>query len=317
MLRKEDLIIGYLLESLSNDEKREVESRLINDSDFLTEFEAYKSIWEMSANVMPETQFDPAASWDALQPAPAVLRPMFSLSSKWIYRVAAVVLLVLSSMFFIQRISPTRFDSGLVYENQAGQNLYGLKDGSVVLLDEATQIDLHKSFNLAKREVKMSEGTGFFDIAKDQNRPFHIFMPIGEIVVKGTSFLVKSENHSTYVAVSTGIVDVLLDSQTWTLRAGDEITCTRDGGVIVRNAWDKQSLKTLVHELDNFYDTPLKHIVDYLRQSRDIDVAIPNNIENERFTVQLRGLSNEEILETLSKVTGLSLYQTGANYSLK
>lgn len=82
-----------------------------------------------------------------------------------------------------------------------------LPDGSKVWLNENTELQYPNVFNTDSRIVKLT-GEAFFDVEKDQNRPFSIETKQNTIKVLGTSFNVKAvpDENTTSVFVRTGKV---------------------------------------------------------------------------------------------------------------
>jgi transmembrane sensor len=90
--------------------------------------------------------------------------------------------------------------------------LINLPDKSSVLLAQNSLIRYSNNFNGKTREV-MLEGDAFFEVTKDETKPFYVHA--GEIVAKvlGTSFEIKTntENKQIEVTVRTGSVSVYAD----------------------------------------------------------------------------------------------------------
>jgi transmembrane sensor len=87
--------------------------------------------------------------------------------------------------------------------------LVNLPDGSSVLLKKGSRLSYPNHFKKDLREIYLT-GEGFFEVAKDPERPFYVFA--NEMVTKvlGTSFTVKaySEDEQVFVKVKTGKVSV-------------------------------------------------------------------------------------------------------------
>lgn len=87
-----------------------------------------------------------------------------------------------------------------------------LPDGSMVFMNTNSSISLQKGkFNASTREVWLEEGEAFFDIRRDENRPFIVHTRDGlRTQVLGTSFNIKSykELNNQVITVRTGRVQV-------------------------------------------------------------------------------------------------------------
>jgi transmembrane sensor len=82
-----------------------------------------------------------------------------------------------------------------------------LTDGSVVSLQPGATLEIG-SFTDDMREVFLKKGEAFFDIQRDEKRPFIVYA--NEIVTRvlGTSFSIQTEKSDVTVSVKTGRVSV-------------------------------------------------------------------------------------------------------------
>lgn len=91
-----------------------------------------------------------------------------------------------------------------------------LEDGSIITLQPNSSIAYAKPFAPDKREISLT-GEGFFEIKRDESRPFLVYT--GKVVTKvlGTSFTVRSNNKSKdiIVAVKSGKVSVSRQSESF------------------------------------------------------------------------------------------------------
>lgn len=107
-----------------------------------------------------------------------------------------------------------------------GKSLAHLTDGSTVWLQSGSTLAYDSSFGAESRNVKL-RGEGFFDIAKDPERPFTVEVEGLRIRVHGTKFNVNTSHEERTVAVSLVEGSVALDSgngETRRLHPG-EIAC--------------------------------------------------------------------------------------------
>ncbi len=80
-------------------------------------------------------------------------------------------------------------------------------DGSVISLNETSQLTFYPHIK-SERRVKLS-GEAFFDVARDESKPFLVETNNAIISVLGTSFTIKTtENNETFVFVKSGKVKV-------------------------------------------------------------------------------------------------------------
>ena len=161
------------------------------------------------------------------------------------------------------------------------------------------------SFGAESRNVKL-RGEGFFDIAKDPERPFTVEVEGLRIRVHGTKFNVNTSHEDRTVAVSLVEGSVALDSgngETRRLHPG-EIACydpatqelnIRRGNVELESCWaagklvfERQSLGEICRYLSRWYDIRI-----------DISPALAHNYA---YTFTLTDEPLEAILRIMSRI---------------
>jgi len=140
--------------------------------------------------------------------------------SWWQWAAAAVVIFGLGWFYISPKIIPQsnyeemvsgQIHPGIEKVNNSHEPMkIGLSDGSVITLQPNSKLNYPETFAADKREVYLS-GEGFFDIAKNPDKPFLVYA--NEIVTKvlGTSFSIKAydKDLDVVVKVVTGKVSVL------------------------------------------------------------------------------------------------------------
>ena len=320
-MKNRDLIYRHLLGSLSSEEANTVEELLNTDASFLKEFQEYKDLFEASASIdfKDDSQFDTNAAWSKFETTISEEASPKSLPRKlWtsLYRVAAVVLLVLSFYFFVNKWNTNSFTPGLVYESKKKQSVQGLVDGSQIYLDTSTDLVLDQAFNQEDRKMQLN-GKAFFVVKPDKDRVFEVVTNHLTATVKGTTFLIRTDDHSASVGVNTGIVEVHVGNQTVTLIAGEQLDfTTENGGMVSRSMFNEKELKEFQSRSMDFHDTPLRVILNQLKENKGIDIVSPPEWSEERYTMELSDASLDQIIQTIELTTGHKVVENGDSYSL-
>lgn len=131
------------------------------------------------------------------------------------YKVAAILLMVITSAFLIYQYQHPEWwmeEKETMLESvtpEGRKSAITLTDGSKVKLNAGSKLIYPKTFKGDRREIRL-EGEAFFEIARDEKRPFVIRS--GDLVtsVLGTSFNIKAypEDEFIQVAVASGEVVV-------------------------------------------------------------------------------------------------------------
>ena len=124
--------------------------------------------------------------------------------------VPALVCLMAATGFYVQAVLLSAPSVAWVTSETArGQkSLITLADGSRVFLNSASSISYPETFDPSEREIHL-KGEGFFEIARDEKRPFTV--RTGNVITRvlGTSFNIEAfEGQPTKVSVATGKVQV-------------------------------------------------------------------------------------------------------------
>lgn len=186
-----------------------------------------------------------------------------------------------------------------------GKSLAHLTDGSTVWLQSGSTLAYDSSFGAESRNVKL-RGEGFFDIAKDPERPFTVEVEGLRIRVHGTKFNVNTSLEERTVAVSLVEGSVALDSgngETRRLHPGEIArynTATQEldirrGNVELESCWaagklvfERQSLGEICRYLSRWYDIRI-----------DISPALAHNYA---YTFTITDEPLEAILRIMSRI---------------
>ena len=96
----------------------------------------------------------------------------------------------------------------MVYETAIGErSTVPLSDGSVVTLNTNSKIEVE--FDEAGRSIKLLQGQGFFDVAKDTERPFIVSAGDKRVIALGTAFDVRMHRPDLIeVTLVEGLIEV-------------------------------------------------------------------------------------------------------------
>lgn len=113
-----------------------------------------------------------------------------------------------------------------------------LPDGTQVWLNSDSRITYNEKFHDQVREVELT-GEAYFDVVRDENRPFIIHTNTIDVKVLGTAFNVRSyaEEKNTETSLIRGSVEITLvkspDKKKIILKPNDKLIVTNDGQEVV------------------------------------------------------------------------------------
>ena len=166
-----------------------------------------------------------------------------------------------------------------------------LPDGSEVFLAADSKLTFPEKFAAGSRELKL-EGSAFFEVTKNPNRPFIIHTGTIQTKVLGTSFKIEAvKGQPVKVAVATGKVrvDDFLKTGTKALAVlmpgqmlsyDQHLPRVEDTDIAELQSWKKarlnfhnQSLQEITTELERWYDVRI-HYEQSLKSKEKISVML-------------------------------------------
>ena len=124
-------------------------------------------------------------------------------SASW----GAFASLVIATALLLNLNSPSAVMENGVYGTTVGElRLLTLEDGSQVQLDTASQAEIE--FNATSRRIYLLQGKAHFEVAKNAERPFEVYVGGGLVRAVGTAFSVYLDGEDIEVLVDEGRVDL-------------------------------------------------------------------------------------------------------------
>lgn len=314
----DDLLVKYLLQEVTPEERLHVEQWIAADKANETQFQQFLLIWDQSKKLEQESTVDTDAAWQRFKQKTAHTTsktiPLPGRSMNWM-RIAAMLILMIGGSWaayyylYSGRMITLNADGAIVAQT--------LPDGSTVTLNKNARISYPRSFSGNTREVTL-DGEAFFNVTKDKSKPFIIHANEADVRVVGTSFNVKSNTNLTEVIVETGIVQVSKKSRKVTLNPKEKAT--------VKKNVDNPTKENNDDELYNYYrtkefvcnSTPLHRLVDVLNEAYDAHIIIANdNIKDLPLTTTFHNQSLDDILQVISETFNVKIEREGDRIILK
>ncbi len=249
--------------------------------------------------------------------------------SYW-WAAAAVVLLSLtmSRLFFNTKIDHSLSEvnsdeSGYTVRKNLGDNpmIVILPDGSKVSLEPGASLKSKILLIDTLREVFLT-GDAFFEIEKDQKRPFIVHSDNIETKVLGTSFWILtplSNKHYKTVTVKSGVVSVNQkgnNEKNYILKANEQIIYNNQDHQLVKTDASPEIIAKETphyHTATQFQDIKVTAILDSLSKAYAIEILYSDTeLENCRITTSLSSESLYQKLDVLCKAIGAK-YQAKNN----
>lgn len=259
-------------------------------------------------------------AWDSVMAQIANNRASKKHTFQWKYLAAASVAIVLAITLVFSLISDKKSFTKVASTNAVEQVI--LPDGTVVDLNVGSQLEFPKSFDGETRLVKL-QGEAFFDVVRNEEKPFVIETDQLDVRVLGTSFNVKAykDDVMSEVTVSSGMVrvDAKQGDQKIILEAGDAADFNASAKILEKRSvasTNYKSWKTLEIEFD---DTPLNEIIDVIEQTYHVNIQVDASVLTSEKVLKatFSKYSLEHVLESVCSSFNLTYKVEGGVYIIE
>ncbi|NQZ75681.1 MAG: FecR domain-containing protein [Ekhidna sp.] len=304
----EEALVKYFSGEASDDEIRLVESWRSESETNANMFFESKEAW-LSTEPIEEP---PKHILESILAEPQGRQVPFMLRSWVKYASAAVLVLAISLLFVLNNKT----------EQDGMTTTKVLADGSEVVLhgdSELTVLD----FNEGLREVRIT-GKAYFDIERDESRPFIIYTENSKVQVLGTSFVVDASKDDTEVLVESGLVEFTKESK----KAGSEVAVRlakgesglvskRNKGIIKKNIKDPNYLAWKTKVI-TFKGSTMSEVEQVLEDVYGIDLNFENaDFKNCKLTARFNKKKVKDAIEIISRTFDVDYDVKGDKITLK
>lgn len=230
----------------------------------------------------------------------------------WYRSAAAIFIIGLSAMFYLSRSGISESQQVKVISEKSKimekptRRFINLPDGSSVILNENSQIEIAENFNSdAKREVYLM-GEAYFDINHDSERPFIVHTGKLKTTVLGTAFNIKSSAgaKTVTVTVTRGKVEVGDENQTFNvITPNEQIVFNEEHNNVVKTPVKAESYIKWTNEDIYFDDVSIKDVAKQLQERFGVSIVFSNEqIKTCKFSATfLKSQSLPQILNIIAE----------------
>lgn len=304
-------IADYLANESSDEERSSLEAWISENEDNRRFFDKVKKLWQASEVCTDNFYPNVEAAWQKVKQAKGKVRPLHVEEQKagvnnkqWLPYAASVALLLtalvgwwsMKDTHFVQKLS---FQNETIEANQKGQVV--LADGSKVWLNSNTRFYYPDAFG-SERTVYL-EGEAYFEIARDEDKPFVIYSGKSVTEVLGTSFNVNTEADVVTVTVASGRVALYPEGN----KEGQVVLEKGEAGLFMNK--DKKVSKARNEDVNyrswqtgvlTFEDASLAAVAKALSRHYDTEIVLIDKAsENCRLTSSFKNQTLDEVLELI------------------
>lgn len=292
------------LESPSKDDIQELHEWLDKSPENLQKWESYQMLWLNSAKLASKVPLpDKGRIWSRIE-AKIREEKIYTIPSFLKYAAAAAVILMISvSVWFSISSKQEHFIAG------NGPMEIWLADSSRVVLKEGAELKISKTYLEEKRTVFL-EGDAFFEVKRNEQKPFLVQTESHFVNVLGTSFLVQTtQPEEATVSVFSGKVE-------FGIPAGQSSILTKDmsltilGDQFVEKGKSANDLAWWTGEL-KYDNAPLSQFFADMAYNFGIEVkASATYLLGCGLTAKFEGLTPNEMVQAVAMTFGSELQQS-------
>jgi len=190
-----------------------------------------------------------------------------------------------------------------------------LPDNSEITLNKGAEITYPKEFSSENRMVSLS-GEAFFEVIRNENKPFIVNLSQSRVEVLGTSFNIKENNgnNGTDVVVNTGKVrfsNTTL-SKSVVLTKGEKGTLMKSTNMITKMTNTDVNVMAWKTRKIVFNDMELDKVIKTINSLYDAQISFSTDIGvNCNVTVSFENQSLEAVLSVLKLTLNLKYKKSG------
>ncbi len=208
-------------------------------------------------------------------------------------------------MVYPEQVAMGKAEYNVLEVPRGGEYTVTLSDGTVVYLNSGSELRYPVAFGSERRDVFLS-GEGYFEVAKDAERPFFVNADKLKIRVYGTSFNVNTYNIANVETVLVeGKIGIQGNNAEYTVKPGQLALYNREEGTMeIRDVDVRPYVAWKEHEF-MFDDESLEEIMNTLSLWYDVDVFFQTaSLKQLHFTGHLGRY--EEVSHILDAISGVT-----------
>lgn len=245
-----------------------------------------------------------------------------------IWKVAASVALIIGlGFYFLQFESPSVREKNIVTKStEWGQKqTLTLNDGTVVKLNSGSKLTFPEIFDRNSREVKLI-GEGFFEVAKDSNRPFKVKTGDITTIALGTSFNINAYPDKKDIDISLVSGKVRVESSNYTQKAidpiylipGENASYSLSTLYLKKQKFDPEERLSWKSGILYFKNENQSTLVEKLERWYNVDISVVNSAQNKiDISTKFENASLENVLTSLGYTLGFDFVIDNKNVEIK
>lgn len=291
------------LENPNQDDINELNNWLEKDPENLQKWESYLMLWQNSAKLASQIPTpNRERIWSGIEKEITATKSS-TIPRFFNYAAAAAVIFMISISIWLVNSSKEQH-----YVANNGPLEIWLADSSRVVLKDGAELKVSKDYLVEERTVFL-EGDAFFEVRKNEDKPFLVQTEAHFVKVLGTSFMVRSvKPDEVTVSVISGKVEFGVPLGQSSILAND-MSLTISGDQFLELEKSSNDLAWWTGEM-KYDNAQLSQFVADMQYNFGIEVIVASiSLTDCGFSAKFEGLTPKEMVEAVALIFGGELQQ--------
>lgn len=319
-----DILVKYIVGEYGAEERQSVERWLAENPENELHYRQLVAVWELSQHAGVPAPQDEEAAWQRFKGRLATKqttpRSVLFTRLRW-GQVAAIFLAFLSIVAFIHMRYYNPPLAGISGKNITALDIVlrdTLADGTIVTLNKGSAIHVASAGLQRRRLVTLGAGEVFFNVARDERRPFEVTVNNTRVQVLGTSFNIRKDQDRIEVIVSSGRVRVRHGEQAYELTAAQRLIIDEKTDAILQDKVTNQLYKHYVNEQIVLKNTPLQKVIEILVEAYGQPISIERpELAKLTLTATFERDSLERIMDVIAETLAVTVEKRGNDWIIR
>lgn len=322
----DQILIKYLLNEADEKETLAVKKWRYEHRDHQKHYEQIQWLWETSGKLALHTDVDENAAWDRFvqrreqQEGEKILTRQRYMYPLWMKIAVAITLAFVVNwtvLSFLPHNGKALY-SKVVLESALDSRQEVLLDGSTITLNKHSSMTYSQKLLGGERLVNLTAGEAYFEVTKNQKKPFIVDAQKVKITVLGTAFNVRKTGSSTTVIVDSGSVEVRTAGSQIVLAPNEKAIIDHETGKIEKSSQDNALFRYYVTQKFVVEDVSLPLLVAALNEAYGASIEIASAKARGLFiTTTLEYGSLDKNLEVIKETLGLRVTKSDTKILLE
>lgn len=268
-----DTFAKYLAKELNSQEINSFETWIAASDENAKKFNSYKKIWNATVFIKAKRDVDVDLAWNKISSElfdkEIKTGKSRSLFVKFMSVAASVAIIgfFATKFFSAEKITPENLNKTIVTLSKEQKTLV-LEDNSKVFLNQNSSLQYCENYKKYGTREVILKGEAFFEVTRNEKKPFIIKTDHGDVEVLGTSFLVSENSKALQVSVESGKVKLTSENNDEIiLSKGESGIYSFDSKAIIKsNISDCNYISWKTKHLV-FNDIPLQEVISSINKS--------------------------------------------------